>query len=434
MIELKADVAVVGMGYVGIPLSCLLAKAGHGVIGIDINQERANLINQGKLPLKGEEPELPELLREQVDRGLLHATTDFSYCRKIKVVFVCVDTPIDENKIPRFDRLIAVMEQIGRNISSGVLVVVESTIAPGTMSGKILPLLEKMSGLKGGENLFLAHCPERVMSGKLIHNLKNIDRIIGGLDERSTEMAIRWYSQIVVGKLHTTDMTTAEAVKTAENAYRDVQIAFANEVGLICEKLGLDAFEVRRLVNTCPQRDMHKAGAGVGGHCLPKDTWLLAYGGKEADPKLMPIARQINDAMPEHMAELVIEMLGKAGLADGKETCVGIFGLSYLENSGDTRNTPARTVIEHLRNRYRVIVQDPYISAFENVEIESDLENALRMADCAVFLIGHREYSTLTLERIAELMRHKIIVDGRNLFDKKKAKDLGILYAGVGKG
>lgn len=247
-------------------------------------------------------------------------------------------------------------------------------------------------------------------------------------------MALEWYSPIMKAKLHTTDMTSAEVAKTAENAYRDVQIAFANEVGLICEELGLDAFEVRRLVNTCPYREMHVPGAGVGGHCLPKDPWLLTYGGRGAKPKLIPMAREVNDSMPGHVVQLALGAMKEAGVKKGKDTCVAVFGLAFLDNSGDTRNSPASAVVGHLKGKYRVIGHDPYVDEFEGVEIVKDLEAALRMADCAIFLTRHREYTMLTLDRIAALMRHKVVVDGRNIFDKHRAEELGISYKGIGKG
>lgn len=403
-------------------------------MGIDKDQYKVDLINGGKLPLLGKEPELPQLLEEQVNRGFFEASTDFSKCDQVKTVFICVDTPIDENRIPQFGHLLNAVSKVGECIEAGTLVVVESTIAPGTMRNHILHILEEKSGLKAGENLFLAHCPERVMSGKLIHNLVNMERVIGGLDKRSTEMAIEWYSQIVRAELHPTDMTTAEIVKTAENTYRDIQIAFANEVGLICEKLGRDAFEVRELVNTCPGRSMHFPGAGVGGHCLPKDSWLLAFGGREAAPKLIPMARLINDSMPKHTAEMAIELIEKAGLNSKKNICIGIFGLSYLENSGDTRNTPAETVIETLKDRFKIIAHDPYVSKLGDVNIVKNAESALKKVDCAIFLTKHQEFLEISLERIAKLMKHKLLVDGRNIFDREEAERLGIQYAGVGKG
>ncbi len=425
---------VVGMGYVGIPLACLLAEAGNEIVGVDIIPERVRLINQGRYPIIGEEPDLPELLREQVKAGRLRASTKFSECRNAKAIFVCIDTPINDRHEPKYDHIMEAMERIAENISSGALIVVESTIAPGTMRGKILPAIEDKSGLKGGKSLFLAHCPERVMSGKLLHNLTTLDRILGGLDRKSTEMAVKWYEPIMNGKIHKTDMTSAEVVKTAENAYRDVQIAFANEVGLICETLGLDAFEIRELVNSCPGREMHIPGAGVGGHCLPKDPWLLAYGGRKAKPKLIPTARHVNDSMPVHVAELAERAIAEAGLKKGKGTCVALFGLSFLENSGDTRNSPSSVVLERLKEKYTLIGHDPYVKEFEGIRIMTDIEAMLKKADCAVFMTKHSAYMDLPLEHIAHLMKHRIIIDGRNIFDGRKAKRLGFIYKGIGKG
>lgn len=428
-----ADAAVVGMGYVGIPLACLLASAGYRVIGIDIDSRKVEAINAGKLPLFGKEPDLPELLEEQVSKGNLIASIDFADCNKVKAIFICVDTPIDEDKIPRFDHLLAAVMQVGKNLSEGSLVVIESTIAPGTMRSRIVPILEKTSGLKAGESLFAAHCPERVMSGKLLYNLQNMDRIVGGLDDKSTEIAMEWYRKIVKGRLHPTDMTTAETVKTTENTYRDVQIAFANEVGTICEGLGVDAFEVRELVNTCPGRSMLYPGAGVGGHCLPKDSWLLAFGGKEANPRLIPLARQINDSMPGHVVELARKLIEKAEL-ERKRLCIAIMGLSYLEDSGDVRNTPAKTVIDSLSGEHDLLAHDPYVSSFEGVEIVKDLDEIIGRADCAIFMTKHQEYLSLDIADLAKKMRHPLIVDGRNIFDRKKAREAGVQYAGVGKG
>jgi len=431
---LKDKAVVVGMGYVGIPLACLLAEVGHEIVGVDIAPERVKLLNQGKYPIKGDEPDLPELLDEQVKAGRLKASTKFSECKDAKAVFVCIDTPINAKKEPQYDHIMAAIERIGENVSSGALIVIESTIAPGTMRNKILPALERKSGLKGGKSIFLAHCPERVMSGKLLRNLTTLDRILGGLDKKSTEMAVKWYEPIMKGKIHTTDMTSAEVVKTAENAYRDVQIAFANEVGLICETLGLDAFEIRRLVNSCPGRDMHIPGAGVGGHCLPKDPWLLAYGGRKAKPKLIPIARQVNDSMPVHVAELAERAIAEAGLKKGKGICIALFGLAFLENSGDTRNSPSRVVLNRLKERYTLIGHDPYVKEFTGIKVLSNIEATLELADCAVFMTRHGAYMELSLEDIARLMKHRIIIDGRNIFDGQKAKNLGIIYKGVAKG
>lgn len=427
--------AVVGLGYVGIPLACCLAQSGAEVIGIDVDESRVDAIRRGENPLKGEEPGLSELLREVViARKTLSATMDYSRIKDADAVFVCVDTPINRKKEPVYDHLLSAVRQVGKHMRQGVLVSIESTIAPATMRTRISKTLEKESRLKAGKDFYLAHCPERVMPGKLLYNIVNLDRIIGGLDERSADVAERWYARFVKGKLYKADMTTAEVVKTVENAYRDVQIAFANEVGLICEVLGLDAFEVRRLVNTSPYRDMHLPGAGVGGHCLPKDPWLLVYGGRKSHPSLMPTARTINDRMPVHVVELVSDAFKEARLKMSKGKIVTILGYSFLENSGDTRNSPSKVVVRLLSDKVTLRIHDPYVLDTENIGITKDLEAALKGSDCAVLVTNHRIYSEFGLERMAALMRHKILIDGRNAFDKSEARNLRFVYRGIGKG
>ncbi|MGQ9586820.1 MAG: nucleotide sugar dehydrogenase [Thermoplasmata archaeon] len=428
----QEKVAVVGLGYVGIPLSALLANKGYDVVGIDVDEKRAEDINAGIFPLKGEEPGLPEMLSRAVKKGKLRATTAFRACKDRTVVFVCVDTPLTADRKPDHQRLEGAIGGIGKNLRKGALVIVESTVAPGTMLGLVAPALERESGLSLGKGFKLAHCPERVMPGRLLRNITTYDRVVGGYDRQSTNRAAAIYSKLTKGKLHPTDLTTAEIVKTAENAYRDVQIAFANEVALICEKLNADAYEVRRLVNTCPFRDMHMPGAGVGGHCLPKDPWLLVHGGMESNPKLIPTARAVNDSMPFHVLDLAAAALNEAGRRLEESTVV-VLGASFLQNSGDGRNSPSVPVIESLRAAKELRVHDPYLEELSGVEILNDLKKALSGADLAIFMVAHREYAKVTPALLKKLMATPVVVDGRNLFAAEKMRKAGIIYRGLGK-
>jgi UDP-N-acetyl-D-mannosaminuronic acid dehydrogenase len=425
-------IAVVGLGYVGIPLCSLLADKGFDVVGIDVVRDRVADINAGRLPLKGEEPGLAELLSKAVKKGKLRATNSYAACRDRTAIFVCVDTPIDADRHPDNSRLEAAAKGIGKNLARNTLVVVESTIAPGTMTGLVAKTLERESGLALNKGFKLVHCPERVMPGRLLFNLKNYDRVIGGSDKKAIERASAIYSKIMKGKLHPTDLTTAEIVKTAENAYRDVQIAFANEVALISEKLGADAFEVRRLVNTCPFRDMHAPGAGVGGHCLPKDPWLLVYGGRESNPKLIPTARDVNDSMPFHMLDLAASALAETG-RKLEDSVVAVMGASFLQDTGDVRNSPSVPVIESLKSARELRVHDPYLEDISGIKVSSDLKKALAGADLAIFMVAHTEYRKLTPNALKKLMRTPVVVDGRDLFSMEKMTRAGVVYTGVGK-
>ncbi len=428
----KEKAAVVGLGYVGIPLSALLASKGYDVIAVDVLDGKVDDVNAGRLPLKGHEPGLGKLLSKVVKSGSLRATTSYADLRDRTAIFICVDTPIDANNCPDNSRLEDALRGVGMNLRKGAMVVVESTLAPGTMLGTAAPTLARESGLELGKGFKLAHCPERVMPGRLLYNITHYDRVVGAHDKTTAKRAMAIYSKITRGKLHPTDLVTAEIVKTAENAYRDVQIAFANEVALISEKLGADAYEVRRLVNTCPFRDMHLPGAGVGGHCLPKDPWLLAQSGMAANPKLIPTARAVNDSMPFHMLDLAHEAARAAGKAV-EDSVVVVMGASFLQDSGDTRNSPSVPVAESLAGSRELRVHDPFVQEIAGVTVAHDVQSALAGADLAIFMVAHREYQQLTPGKIKKLMRTPVVVDGRNLFSAEKMHRAGVTYRGIGK-
>jgi UDP-N-acetyl-D-mannosaminuronic acid dehydrogenase len=426
-------VAVVGIGYVGLPLACVLAESGFRTTGIDVDRNRVDMINSGICPIVGEEPGLPELLNKVITDGSLKASTRPEEVGSCDAVFVCVDTPIGPDKKPRLDILRSAVTTVGRSMKKGALVSIESTLPPGTMMSVVIPILEKESGLRAGKDFLLCHCPERVMPGKLLNNMRKVERVLGGLDSDSIKRGAYFYSRILQAEIHPTDLLAAEISKTAENAYRDVQIAFANEIALLCEKLGADAFEVRRLVNTCPFRDMHIPGSGVGGHCLPKDSWLLLSGVPGNSAKVIPDARAVNESMPHHLAELAQEAMLEAKVSATRPK-VAVMGLAFLRDSDDVRESPAIKVIDDLENGYELIVHDPFVKNGYKVDLTRDLDAALLGADCAIFVTDHSAYRTLDLQKVKRLMRTPAIVDGRNLFNQHDAERKGLVYRGIGKG
>ena len=224
-----AKVVVLGLGYVGLPVACLFADAGFPVAGIRRSQDRVDMINQGQCPLEGEEPGLAELMSRVVSEGRFRATTDYRVCRDARIVLIAVETPVDAaTKKPDYQALRGALTDLGKNLSRGTMVVIESTIAPGTMETVVKPLLEKTSGLQVGEDFYLVNCPERVMPGKLLVNIRRCHRVVGGMSPEAAELAVKFYQHVVQADLDAVDCLTAELVKTMENAYRDVQIAFAN--------------------------------------------------------------------------------------------------------------------------------------------------------------------------------------------------------------
>ncbi|QLH74748.1 MAG: nucleotide sugar dehydrogenase [Methanomassiliicoccales archaeon] len=428
----RETAVVVGLGYVGLPLACLLAESGCQTYGVDIDQRKISTIMQGLSPIKGEEPGLVDLIEEVVKNGDLRATSDISVIAKADAVFICVDTPVVERR-PDLTILRNVLGDIARNLKTGQLVSVESTLPPGTCSSLVIPVLEKGSGLKAGKDFSLVHCPERVMPGKLLTNMRSVERVIGGLDSTSIRAGAYFYSKFVKAELHPTDLLSAEISKTVENAYRDVQIAFANEVALLCEALGGDAYEVRRLVNTCPFRDMHVPGSGVGGHCLPKDPWLLLSSAPDVNAKVIPSARAVNEGMPEHLADLAVRAL-KERFGNGNRPKVAVMGLAFLRNSDDTRNSPAVPVIDRMMSLADVVVHDRFVKERYVAPLVRDPYEAIKGADCAIFVTDHSEYQSLDLDRLRHEMRTPILIDGRNIFNASDVRKKGFYYSAIGKG
>jgi len=438
-------IAVIGMGYVGIPCAALLADVdGFHVTGLQRKSKRSgwkiDYLNSGKSPFEGDEPGLDDLIARVVAKGSFKVTDDVEILSESDVILIDVQTPTDEQHIPQYHSLKQVSEQIGQRIKKGTLVVVESTVAPGTTQNVVQKIIEEHSGFKGGVDFDLAFAYERVMPGKLINNIVNLPRIVGGITPRGAERAVEIYSKIVKANVHTTDVLTAEISKTIENSYRDVNIAFVNEMALVCESLGVNVYEIIDLINELPSRNLHIPGAGVGGHCLPKDTWLLRfglneYGTHKMEPRFITLAREINNHMPIHMALLVEDALNSKGLAiqDAKVT---ILGAAYLENSDDTRNTPAATLVSVLESKgAKITIHDPHVKEWEfgNHKMEKDLNQAIQGADCLALVTRHREYIELDLESLKGLMRTPVFVDGRNVFDEDDVTSKGFEYRAIGK-
>ena len=438
-------ITVIGMGYVGIPCAALLADVpGYLVTGLQRRSKRSGWkiehLNAGKSPFEGDEPGLDELIAKVVEKGSFKVTDDVDVLRESDIILIDVQTPTDENHIPKYDSLREVSKQIGERITKGTLVVVESTVAPGTTQNVVQKIIEEHSGMKGGEDFDLAFAYERVMPGKLIRNIVHLPRIVGGITTQSAKRAVEMYSKIVKAEVHETDVLTAEVSKTIENAYRDVNIAFANEMALVCESLGVNVYEIIDLVNELPSRMMLIPGAGVGGHCLPKDTWLLLhglneYGSQKLEPRFISLAREINNYMPLHMTHLIEDALEKKGVKI-QDATVTILGIAYLENSDDTRNTPALALINTLEAKgAKVILHDPYVQAWDlgPHKVERNLVTAATDSDCLALVTRHRDYSGVDFAKLGGVMRTRTFVDGRNVYEESTLTAHDFEYRGIGK-
>ena len=449
---MSQKIVVIGMGYVGIPAAALFADVvGFTVVGIQRKSKRSgwkiDWLNQGKNPIGGDEPGLSELIARIVKKGTFRVTDDYSECMTSDTILIDVQTPTDEKGIPHYESLKEVSKEVGKHMKKGVMVVIESTVAPGTTENIVKPILEQESNLEAGRDFSLVFSYERVMVGRLLKNIVYLPRIVGGIDEESTQRGVELYKHIVKEKIYPTTTLTAEVAKVVENTYRDVNIAFANEVALMCESLGVDVFKVRELVNTLPNdpsnpssnpvRNMHFPGAGVGGHCLPKDPWLLKYGvdtyGKyKVEPNVIVESRKLNILMPMHMIDLLEEGLEETGekLKDAKIT---ILGVAFLENSDDTRNTPSKPIYEELKKKQaKPILHDPYVQEFE-IPFTKDLNEAIKDSNAIMLVTKHKEYFNLDLNKIKNKMKTHILIDGRNIYDKEKCEKFSFIYKGVGK-
>lgn len=391
----SAVIGVIGLGYVGLPVAIAFAEAGFEVVGVDRDQRRIDLLTSGINPIGGAEPGLDALLAQTIESGRLQFTTSYAALSSARIITINVDTPVNADAVPNYESLTGACRALGPVLSSGSLVVVESTVSPGTTEGLVIPHLEETSGLRLNDDLFVGVCPERVMPGRLLTNLRTVPRTCGISATELGPVMVELYSTIVDAELDVTDLLTAELVKVTENTYRDVQIAFANEVSMICDDLGVDVWKLRELVNKVPFRNMHRPGGGVGGHCLPKDPWLLAAAPHQSQLRLIPAARQVNDAMPLHIANQLVGRIEGWKAANGitAPISVAVLGFSYLPESDDVRNSPSRLLIEELgRLGFEVKVHDPFVD-----EYKGPVKATLDGCQAVVVMVPHREYDELEL-------------------------------------
>lgn len=414
-------ICVLGLGYIGLPTASILATHGFKVIGVDVNETVINMLEKGKPHIK--EPGLKTIVEAAIKSGNLTPTTK---PEEADVFIIAVPTPLTEDKRADMGFVKAATESIVPCLHKGNLIILESTSPPGTTKELVVPILTE-SGLKIGEEVYVAHCPERVLPGRILKEIIENDRIIGGINRESAEKAKELYSTFVEGEIHLTDATTAEMVKLMENTYRDVNIALANELSILCNKLGIDAWKVIGLANKHPRVNLHRPGPGVGGHCLPVDPWFIVEKFPE-DAKLIRLSREINDAQPRHVLEAIEKAI--QGL---KEPKVTILGVSYKGNVDDTRESPAKEIIHLLRERnYITAAYDPRVNSFE-VEL-SGLEEAFQNSDCAVIMADHDEFKYLDPNELGKLMRTKQIIDTRRILDLGKWQEAGFRVHLLGKG
>ena len=372
-------VVVLGLGRIGLPTAACLARAGYEVLGVDVSESRLGEIEEGRLDKI--EPGLTDLVSRVVSSGQLRLAKE---PEEGDVFLLCLPTPLGDDLTCNLGYLEAALESIAGILSEGNLVILESTVPVHTTRDMVVPKLASMG--VDVESILFAYAPERIISGKMLEEIRKDDRIVGGTTAEAAEAAGKLYKSFVEGVIFLTDSSTAELAKLIENTYRDINIAFANEIALFCEREGLDAWKAIALANRHPRVDIHRPGPGVGGHCIPVVPYFLAQGTKHSS--MIHSARQVNDSMPRYVANLVLRTV--SGTQNPR---VALMGVSYKPNSSDTINSPAVQILEHLsKEDLEVVLCDPLVTG-SDLDLVS-VEEAMG-SDCIVFLLPHEVFKEL---------------------------------------
>ncbi len=429
----EAKIAVLGQGYIGLPTSLLMARAGFTVYGFDVNRNLIDELSRGETRLK-QEKGIAELLDELKERNYF-PTGDLSELYGSDVVLIAVPTPKGRDG-PNLSMVLSALESALEIVRRGGLIVIESTLPPRTFYDLIIPTVESR-GLKVGKDVYLAYCPERALPGKLLQELVQNFRIIGAVDEKSGLLAKTLYESFVEGGIEIVDPLTAEMVKLVENSYRDVNIAFANEVARMCEVLGVDVRKVRELANKHPRVNMLIPGIGVGGSCLTKDPWFLFWASQERGyrPNLIKRARELNAEMPFHYADILDEVVRQ--LRGGRSGVIAVLGSTYKGDVPDPRESPVEPFVKELVKRgHAVKVYDPLVRSPFGGEYVPDMLEAVKDADAIAFVTDHTEFKMLDLRKLRRAVKKDgpvILFDGRLLFDPEEAEEAGFTYISVGR-
>ena len=420
-------IAVIGLGYVGLPLALLVEEKGHDVIGIDLDSEKLEKLKNKICPIDDVDAQ------KRLKRSKMKFTDNLNELSKVDIAIICVPTPVTDDKQPDLSIVISASVNTAKKMKKGSLLVIESTINPGVCDEVITPEIEMKTQHKIGKTLHLAHCPERINPGDSKWHVGNINRVLGADSEESLEIAHDFYSSVIDAKIKKmASLKEAEAVKVVENSFRDINIAFVNELAMSFSKLGINTNNVIDGAATKPFSFMaHYPGIGVGGHCIPVDPYyLIEYAkSKGFEHKFLSLARNINENMPIYAIDSLEQLFIEKGLGDLKNKTVAILGLSYKPNVGDDRESPSFAVIDTLKERGAIVkTYDPHI-----LDLSSDktVEQAINGSDAVILSTAHDEFRKLQAEDFKDI---QILLDGRNIYKKlqEKLDKHGVDYLGVG--
>jgi len=423
----KQTVVVVGLGYVGLPLALLCEEKGFDVIGFDVDQAKLNALRNAAIP------DLSPHEQTRLKKAKVKFSNNQRVINDADIVIVCVPTPVFEDHTPDLRPLKSAARSVGLNLKKGALVIIESTVNPGVCEEVVIPILTRTSGLQVEEDFYFAHCPERINPGDKSFTVATIPRVIGARTESSRERAVDFYRSVLDAEVVTvSDLKEAESVKMVENAFRDINIAFVNELAMSFDKLGIDLGHVIDAASTKPFGFMaHYPGCGVGGHCIPVDPYyLIDYAKKNGfSHKFIKSAREINNNMPDYTVRRLRQALRLFGRQLSGER-VALLGLAYKKDVADSRESPALVIEEKLKKEGAHVVRyDPFISKKNDY---LTLQDTLSAVDSVIIATDHSLFKTLT-PQILEQYEIDVVIDGRNCLDKDQFASSTIVYRGIGR-
>ena len=431
-------VCVVGIGRIGLPTALSFAKVGLQTIGMDINEQLVDSLNQGNFPLK-DEPGYEDIFNNVIKNGNFSATTDINKAISgSDLILLSLPTPMSEKNIPNYSVLESVCKQLGDILQPNSLIVVESTIEPGFIENNLINILEGTNRLHVGKNFTIGVCPENANPGEILHDFTNLPRLVGGIDQQSTKIITMIYDFVFsVELIIMPDCKTANAVKLTTNVFRDVNIGFINELSLMFDKLGIDTLKVLDAAKRKYNFQIHYPGPGVGGPCLPINSYQFLNTAARTNSKLSIIeqGRKINEKMPEYVVNLTLDGF-KISKKSIKDSSILILGISYKPDVKDIQLSPAEIIINKLKTLgAKIKIYDPYFKGSQvfGINVEQNIDDILSKVDAAIIVTAHKEFQEID-PKIFSKMKTPILIDSRGIIDPVSAKNAGLVFRGLGRG
>ncbi len=435
-------VSVVGIGRIGLPTALSFAHSGLPTIGVDINVKLVQMINSGNYPLR-DEPGFDKIFEDVIKSKKFSATTDIGEAiPKSNLIILSLPTPMDKNNVPDYSALTSVVKGLSKLLKPGSLIVVESTIEPGFVENELIPIIENNDQkLKAGKDFSIATCPETANPGEILRDFKKLPRLAGGIDARTTDLVSEIYTHVFnVEMIKMPDCKTANAAKLTANVFRDINIAFVNELAILFENLGIDILKVLEACDKKYNFETHYPGAGVGGPCLPVNSYQILNSARSMENngmlRIIRAARETNESMPYHVVELLADALNEAGKSV-KDSTIALLGVSYKPNVGDIQLSPAEAIISRLDQlRAKIKIYDPHFKSTEvfSHKTEGDFVNTITNSDAVIIITAHNEFRSIEPALFKAKMKTAVLVDARGLIDVHAAKKAGLIFRGIGRG